>query len=85
MSERSDWSCPYCDSSDVFRADGDLYECERCGLRTSEAREASLGHGAAIYLSDAQLSALGVDTDADQVRYSVKNGSLAIEGVSLDG
>lgn len=83
--ERSNWSCPGCNSSDVFRESGDLFRCNQCGTETSEAREARASRGAAIYLSDAQLSALGVDDAAEQVRYWVENGSLHVEGVNYDG
>lgn len=90
--ERSDWSCPSCDSSDVFRADGDLFRCERCGLETSEAREATVNRdsdgcplGVALFLSANQLDALDVGTTAERVQYWVQDGTLCAQGVSHDG
>lgn len=79
--ERANWACPGCDNVDVFRVDGDLFRCEQCGLETSEAREACASHGAAIYLSDAQLTALGVDTATEKVQYLVADGELHVEKV----
>jgi len=40
---RADFSCPSCDSSDIFRVgntDG-TYECQQCGERTHEKIEAA--------------------------------------------
>jgi hypothetical protein len=90
--ERADWCCPSCDSSDVFRADGDVFQCDRCGLETSEAREATLNRdsdgdplGVALFLSGGQLDALDVDTAAERVRYWVEDGTLCAQGVRFDG
>lgn len=35
--ERADYSCPKCESSDVFRNGGKVYECHECGAKVHEA------------------------------------------------
>ncbi|WP_390884086.1 eL43 family ribosomal protein [Halapricum hydrolyticum] len=37
MNERADFSCPSCNSSDVFRDSGSIFECRNCGERIHEA------------------------------------------------
>lgn len=38
MSDRADFNCPNCDSSDVYRVNGsDRFKCETCGQVTLEA------------------------------------------------
>lgn len=35
--DRANWSCPGCESSDVFRDGGNIFECQSCGERVHEA------------------------------------------------
>jgi hypothetical protein len=51
---------------------------------TPEVREATVGRGAAIFLSDAQLAALGADPDAEKIRYWVENGELQAEAADSE-
>lgn len=37
MSDRADFSCPSCESSDIFRESGSTLECRDCGQRVHEA------------------------------------------------
>jgi ribosomal protein L37AE/L43A len=37
MTERADWSCPSCNSSDVFRDGKSRFECRDCGEQVHEA------------------------------------------------
>ncbi|NHN41843.1 hypothetical protein G9C85_09395 [Halorubellus sp. JP-L1] len=35
-SDRANWSCPSCESSDVFREGGKVFECRSCGEQIYE-------------------------------------------------
>lgn len=35
-SDRANWCCPSCDSSDVFCEGGKVFECRSCGERVHE-------------------------------------------------
>lgn len=37
MNERANWSCPSCNSSDIFRESGSIFECRNCGEQVHEA------------------------------------------------
>jgi len=37
MSERANYNCPSCESSDLFRKKGNTFECENCGQQVHEA------------------------------------------------
>jgi len=49
-----------------------------------DVRKATVGRGAAIYLSDTQLAALGVDPNAENIRYWVENGELQAEAADSE-
>lgn len=34
--DRANWCCPSCDSSDVFREGGKIFECRYCGEQIHE-------------------------------------------------
>lgn len=39
--DRADWSCPECQSSDVYRKKGATFECRDCGQQIHESVGAS--------------------------------------------
>lgn len=93
--ERANGSCTNCGSSDVFQlSETGQYECQQCGKRRKETNDriATINRdtsgnslGATIYLSTEQLQELGIDPDAGQVRYYVKDGQLHVEEARYNG